>query len=168
MVLAPVVTFDHDAAVSRRILEERLDRRHERASPGPHPDRPAPAEEGNRVGLVGEPRRIARDIVTVEAHHLEGVGRIIDAGRDERLGPFAHEPRVGTVDEKQGVVGIGLAQERVDGPRLDRRHRDRCSQPCLAKWIESCVLICSASTVAARFSASRWARTAAKRCRPRS
>src|SRR5262249_55411273 len=64
------------------------------ARAGFYPDRAPTAKQRNRVGLFEEARRLAAEIVAIEACELKRILRIVNRFPHERLRALAHEARI--------------------------------------------------------------------------
>ena len=85
-------------------------------------DRTTAAEHRYRHRLVDQPRRFGREAVAVQPHQRERIVRIVDGGRNKRVGTFAHETRVGTVQQDDGTAGIRPGKKSVDIFSAERNH----------------------------------------------
>ena len=77
---------------------------------------PAAAHQADLRGLVEQPRRIGGDSCTGEVGDAERIAQIFTDRAAERVGAFAHQPGVGTIQQHRADVGVGSAQKR-SGPR---------------------------------------------------
>ena len=53
-------------------------------------------------------------LVAVQPHQRERIVGIVDGGGNQRVGAFAHEAGVGTVEQDDGATGIGPGEKGVD------------------------------------------------------
>src|SRR5262245_65211846 len=89
-----VAGLDHDAAIRRRRCNEGFKRGSKVARAGFYPDRAPTAKQRNRVGLFEEARRLAAEIVAIEACELKRILRIVNRFPHERLRALAHQARI--------------------------------------------------------------------------
>src|SRR5262249_56317372 len=104
--------LDNDAAIRRGSRNERLQRGSKIARAGFHPDCAAAAEQRNRVRLLDEARRLARELIAIEAGELKRILRIVDRSAHQRFRALAHQARVGSKDQYDWPIGAG--EESLD------------------------------------------------------
>src|SRR5450759_3319824 len=117
------------------------------------------AEQRDRHGFIDKPRWLGRKLVAIELDQRKRIVGIVDRGCQQRVGAFAHEARIGTVEQDDGAARIGPGEKSVD---FFSAKRDQDQVPA-TKNDASRVWIFSAISWAARSSASRNARVRAKR-----
>ena len=113
-----VARLDDHPGIGRRIRQQRCQRGCERLGAGPHEDAAPAAEQADRAGLVDQPQRIGRDVVTVDPHQLERVVGVVDRGPGQLPGALAHQPGIGAEDQHHRIAGVGPTQEGLDLVRL--------------------------------------------------
>ena len=144
-----------------RIVENGFERRGKIATAGADAHDPAAAEQAEGSGLVLQETGIRRDGVALERDDGEGIAVVAGRGGKQRRRALANEPGIGTVNQDDGTSRIGAGEEAVDVAGAERDHGRSARQPRSRKNEATRARICSATTLAARFSASRKARTRA-------
>src|SRR5262249_13589813 len=119
-VALEVAGLDHDAAIRRRRCNEGFKRGSKVARASFYPDRATTAEQRNRVGLLEEARRLAAEIVAVEARELTRIPRIFNRCPYERFRALANQARVRAEDEHDRPVRPG--KEGLDLGDFQRNH----------------------------------------------
>src|SRR5262245_62599983 len=107
-----IAGLDNDAAVRRGSGNERLQCGSKVARARFHPDCAAATEERNRVRLLDEARRLARELIAIEARELKRILRIVDRSTHQRFRALAHQARVGSKDQYDWPIGAG--EESLD------------------------------------------------------
>ena len=82
-VAAQVAGLDHHAAFAGGQGKKRLDGGRDVAASGLHPHRAAAAEQRDGLRLLDEPARLGGNVLAVEPHQRERVGRIVDRRGDD-------------------------------------------------------------------------------------
>ena len=114
--------FDHDAAIDRRGLSQRLDAAREIARPRLDAKGAAAAEQRHGHRFVDQARRLGGQFVAVDPHQRERIVGIVDAARDQGIGALAHQAGVGAVEQGDRPAGVGLRQIGVDVTSAQRHH----------------------------------------------
>src|SRR5262245_6263041 len=115
-----VACLDHDTAIRRGRCNEGFKRGSKVARAGFYPDRAPTAEQRNRVGFFEEARRLAAEIVAVEARELKRILRIVNRVSHERFRALAHQARVRAEDEHDRPIRSG--KEVLDLEAFQRDH----------------------------------------------
>ena len=111
--------FDHnEAGIGRAGREVVPDRRRDLVAGAPDADQPPAAPEGDGPRLVGKAGRIGFEPGRIEFNGTKRIGGIADDRCGQDLCPLADQTPVGAVQQNNGTLGIGRADERFDaGPR---------------------------------------------------
>ena len=103
-------------------IRQRVDSAGETARAGADANGAAAAEHRYGHGFIDQPRRLGGELIAIEPHQREGIVGIVDRGRQQRIGPFAHEARIGTVKQDDGTRRIGPGEKSVDLFSAKRNH----------------------------------------------
>src|SRR6202042_1526327 len=99
-----------------------LERRQEIASLRVDPDGAVAAEHRDRIGLICERARIARNRVAIEAHEAHRVRIVADAVANDRLHTFVGEPLVKPVNQVEANLFRQTLNEAVSGGAAHYAH----------------------------------------------
>ena len=123
--------LDHDAAILQGKIRQRIDAAGETARAGADANGAAAAEQRHGHRFIDQPRRLGGELVAIEPHQREGIVGVVDRGRQQRIGAFAHEAGIGTVKQDDGTRRIGPGEKSVDLFSAKRDHwiRPSCRHP---------------------------------------